>query len=57
MLSTNQIAGLPKVLYLKNELRYEIELLYVSNIATGHGEIYVGVIYPEDTYSQYSYIY
>ena len=57
MLSTNQIAGLPKVLYLKNELRYEIELLYVSNIATGHGEIYVGVIYSEDTYSQYSYVY
>ena len=57
MLSTNQIAGLPKVLYLKNELRYEIELLYVSNVSTGHGEIYAGVIYSKDTYSQYSYVY
>ena len=57
MLSTNQIAGLPKVLYLKNELRYEIELLHVGNISTGHGEINVGVIYSKDTYSQYSYVY
>ena len=28
---TYQIPGLPKVLYLKNELRHEIEFVYMSN--------------------------
>ena len=43
MLSTSEIPGFPKALYLKNGLRYEIDFLHVSNKSVWLGVTYLDV--------------